>query len=122
MMNIFKSKYSGIEYGIEYFKCKDYLADGSKLQKIAIANANDDDNTNDPKSCIQYCQQSHKQYDLLSLFICDNPANNDKESDDVTIKFIIAHGDTNSILLTWFMYEVSVIEESVTQDVPSSNA
>ena len=96
------------------------MADGSKLQKIP--NANDDDNNNDPISCTQYCQQSHKQYDLLSLFIRDNSENNDKEPDDVTIKVIIAHGDTNSILLTWFMYEVSVIQESVKQDIPSSNA
>ena len=69
MMNIFKSKYTGIEYGIEYCKCKDYLADGSKLQKIA--NVNDDDSINDHESCTQYCQESHKQYDLLSLFIRD---------------------------------------------------
>ena len=56
MMNIFESKYFGIEYRIEYFKCKDYLADVPKLQNIA--NANDDDNSNEPKSCSQYCQHS----------------------------------------------------------------
>ena len=54
---------------------------------------------------------THKHYDLLSLLICDNSKITIKnQMHDVTIKFIIAHGDTNSTLLTWFSIKCPLLK------------
>ena len=68
------------------FQCKEYLAIVQKLQKVTNAN----DNNNNHTSCTKYFQQSGEQYYFLSLFIRDDSNNNDKQSDEVTINFIIA--------------------------------
>ena len=66
-------------------------------------NGKNKSNKNDSK----YRVKLREKYDLLSLFIRDNPKISDKELRDVTMNFIIAGRDTTSQLLSWFMYEMT---------------
>ena len=57
-------------------------------------------------------KELQQKYDLLSLFIKDNPNINDKELRDITMNFIIAGRDTTAQLLSWFIYEMTKLDEN----------
>ena len=120
IIKTFKSRYClllNVPLNISNLQCKEY----SNLHKLQnITNTNNDDYINNGT---KYAEQSHEQYDLLLLFIRDNPKMNDIES-SFTINSTITGCDTKSktiITVARFMYKVSVIRRSwysVKQNVP----
>jgi len=72
---------------------KQQISNKSAAEKRKLKRGNTENKLND-------------RYDLLSMFIDENPNITDKELRDITFSFIIAGKDTTAQMLSWFMYHI----------------